>query len=455
LPERTTGGRPPRRFVLGLAAIPLVAIFIADGVLWVRQTQEPEPVRPQATHASPQVTSTTNAAQPPDRRTIEIRALLARRSAAVLEHDRDAWAATLDRRQRGFFRTQMRLFDNFQDVPFKSWSYAFVPDVERMPSERSRRYDVPTFTPSQFALRYRLRGFDTKPASVFQTPTFVHRDGKWLLASFSDFRSEGAKSSVDLWDFGPVSVLRRSNVLVLGHPASADIMRVVADEVSAGIPRVSAVWGHDWSERAVVLVPETQHELGTVVGDFGDLDNIAAVATAEVAIGGRPNPVGDRIGINPANWPELSPLGRRIVLTHELTHVASRALTGASTPNWLAEGFADYVGYLGTGVPTSFIAQDLAVDVRATGAPRGLPSDAQFAGSNAKLSQAYEAAWMACVLLAQRYGEDDLVRFYRAVGREQYLQPNEAVGNVMRRLFDLRLRTFVSDWRSFVQSQLG
>jgi hypothetical protein len=458
LSERTTGGRtPPRRFVLALAAIPLVAIVLADGVLWVRQTQDVDPARPDASQASPAVTPTTNAVQrAADRQTTEIRALLAQRATAVLEHDRAAWAATLDRRQRSFFRSQMRVFNNLEDVPFRSWSYVFDPDVVQFETPRSERYAVPTFAPKHFSLRYRLQGFDTKPTNLAQAPTFVRRGGRWLLASLTDFRSQGVRSAVDLWDFGPVSVLRRDNVLVLGHPESADIMRVVADEVSAGIPRVTAVWGDDWARRAVVLVPATQRELGRVVEDYGDLDNIAAVATAEVQIGGgRPNPVGDRIGINPDNWPELSPLGRRIVLTHELTHVASRALTSGSTPTWLAEGFADYVGYLGTGVPTSFIAQDLAADVRASGVPHTLPRDAQFDGSSEKLSEAYEGAWMACTLLVQKYGEQDLVRFYKAVGREHGLRPRAAVSTVMRRLFDAGLKTFVADWRSFVQSQLG
>jgi hypothetical protein len=232
-------------------------------------------------------------------------------------------------------------------------------------------------------------------------------------------------------------------------------MSVVADEVTAGIPRVNSVWGRDWAQRAVVLVPGTQRELSLIVEDYGDLDQIAAVATAEVQLDtNRPNPVGDRIGINPANWPELSPLGRRIVLTHELAHVASRAATSGSIPTWLAEGFADYLGYLDTGVPTTFIAQDLAADVRSGDAPRTLPGEALFDGSSEKLSSAYEGAWMACTLLVQRYGEKALVRFYRAVGRLS-LQPKAAVGAVLQRMFDTSLREFTADWRSFVRAQLG
>ena len=68
-----------------------------------------------------------------------------------------------------------------------------------------------------------------------------------------------------------------------------------------------------------------------VAGKTGTAENVP----------GQPKPVGDRIGINPANWPKLSPLGRRIVLTHELTHVATRVYTSESTPSWVVEGFAE------------------------------------------------------------------------------------------------------------------
>jgi hypothetical protein len=457
LSESTTGGRtPPRRFMIALAAIPLVAIVLADGVLWVRQSNDTAAPRPVASQPVPQTTATTNAeTQAEDRRTAEIRALLARRGQAVLDHDRKAWASTVDSRQRSFYREQLRVFDNLREVPFASWDYTFDADVERAPTDRTRRYAEPTWTPERFALHYRLEDFDRNPTNLAQYPTFVQRDGEWLLASLSDFRGDGVRSSVDLWDFGPVTVLRRGDVLVLGHPDTTEVMRVVADEVLAGIPRVTAVWGRDWARRAVVLVPSSQRELGLVVDDYGNLDQIAAVATAEVQLdSNRPNPVGDRIGINTANWPELSPLGRRIVVTHELAHVASRAATSGSIPTWLAEGFADYLGYLGTGVPTAFVAQDLAADVRAGHAPRTLPRESLFDGSSAKLSQAYEGAWMACTLLVQRYGEKALVRFYRAVGRVDG-SSQSAVATVLRRMFHVTLRKFTADWRVFVRTQLG
>lgn len=232
-------------------------------------------------------------------------------------------------------------------------------------------------------------------------------------------------------------------------------MQLLADEAVADIPRVTAVWGSHWARRVVLLVPTTQHELSKVVDDYGDLDHIAAVATAEVQTHpGRPDPVGDRVGINPGNWPKLSSLGRQIVLTHELTHVATRPVTGAAMPTWLAEGFADYVGYLNSGVPTSFAAQELAADVRAGHVPSQLPSDREFDGDSKNLSQAYEGAWLACRLIAERHGQAALVRFYRAVGTSS-LSQTDALAAVSIKVLHMPFQRFTREWRAFLRTELA
>lgn len=441
-----------------LAAIPLLAAAVVDGsaVLGRHSAGRPKP----ALSPAPQQNRTTAAdrraaaAAGVATRTAAITALLARRGDAVMTHDRAEWRATLDPANPGFISRQMQVFDNLADVPFASWDYEFSAQRLRLTNPRASRYDAPTWSPANFSLDYRLRGFDRRATSLLQFPTFIHRASGWYLTSLTDYRSHGDLSATDLWDYGRVIVVRTPTVLVLGHPGTRPLMQAIAAQVAGDIPRVSAVWGRGWPERAVVLLPSTQHELGRVVDDNGDLDNIAAVATAEVQIGsGRPDPVGNRIGINPANWPKLSPLGQRIVLTHELTHVATRAVTSAATPTWLAEGFADYVGYLGSGVPTTFVAQDLGSALRAGRGPRRLPSPNAFNGSSARLSVAYESAWMACRLIAQRWGQATLVHFYAAVARSR-LDPATAVDLTMRRLLHVSVAAFTARWRGFIRREL-
>jgi hypothetical protein len=453
-PDRPSPVPVPRRLGLALAAVPLLAGGIADGASLLHRAA-PARAAAHLPAAAPSHRSQSDDADAIQARTVAIRGLLAQRGAAVRDHDAAAFLATVDPGSPAFRRRQRKLFDNVARVPFASWTYTFDPSKPMPPQAQARRYHAPTWSPADFALHYAFAGFDARPTSVAQYPTFVQRAGRWYLASLSDFASRGLVSARDLWDFGPVDVVRNDRALVLGHPGSLSLMRAVAAQVAMDVPRVDAVWGRRWSQRAVVLVPATQHELGVVVDDPGDLDQIAAVATAEVATGyGRPDPVGDRIGVNPANWPKLSPLGRQIVLTHELTHVATRAVTSTSTPTWLAEGFADYVGYLGSGVPTPFVAQDLGRAIQRSGLPHRLPSHSEFDGASRQLSEAYEGAWMACSLIAQRYGRHALVAFYRAVSKAA-LPPSISVTRALHSVLRTSTSAFVADWRAYLQQTLG
>jgi hypothetical protein len=189
--------------------------------------------------------------------------------------------------------------------------------------------------------------------------------------------------------------------------------------------------------------------MSRITADSGNLDQIAALTSSEIGnIHGRDAPVGDRVTINPSNWPKLGTLGASIVLTHELTHVATRAATGLRTPKWLSEGFADYVGFRTSGVPVSLAGAELASTVRSGHLAHHLPGDAAFSGGNRGLPQAYESGWMACRYIVERYGEHKLVRFYRLVN-------HSGVAGALHRLFGLSKHRFTAGWRGFVQSQLA
>ncbi|HMC72370.1 MAG TPA: hypothetical protein VKJ07_24665, partial [Mycobacteriales bacterium] len=378
------GAALPRRLGIVLALIPVLAVGLADAVIAVRTANPEHSTSAARSHVSVH-------GRPADRsdarRIAALHDLLERRSAAVLHHDRAGFLATVDPGQPKFVAEQTREYAAISVVPLASWSYDMNASQPEVSVPRLARYGAPTWAPAHFTLDYAIRGFDTSPTTLRQFPTFVQRAQQWYVASFSDFASSSQRSDVDIWNFGAVRTARAPGVLVLGHPASLDLMRGIADEAAAAIPRVSAVWGKDWPRRVVVLVPSSQHELAQIIDDSGDLSQIAAVASAEVQdCPGPPNPVGYRVAINPRNWGKLSSLGRRVVLTHELTHVATRAVTGSCTPTWLVEGFADYVGYLNTGVPTTVVAQELAADVRAGRLPTHLPVDADFNGDNKRLA---------------------------------------------------------------------
>ena len=413
-----------------LVAMAAAAQLLAGLVSAVALQPEPAPAAA-AVRARPPV--------PEVSRADAVRELLDTRARAVATRDRTAWLGTVDPRAPVFAAVQGRLFDALRGVPVAGWTYELDATREQPPnpavdSRRGTGWWAPAVT-----LRYRLAGYDATPTAEAQHLTFVPRNGRWYLAADDDFADRTTRG---LWDSGPVVAVRGRSTLVLGHPVSRPVLRTIADAVDASVPRVTAVWGPRWVRRVVVLVPADGAELQRLLGGPGDYSRIAALATAELASGaGGSAPVGDRVVVNPVNFAKLGSLGRRVVLTHEVTHVATRAQTGPGTPTWLVEGFADYVGYLGVTVPYRVSAQELRTAVRRGRVPTRLPADLDFDGGNADLAQVYEQAWLAANLLAERHGRAGLVRFYRAVAGGQ------PVDATLRELFGTDLRRFTADWR--------
>ncbi|MBD3134940.1 hypothetical protein [Microbispora bryophytorum] len=239
------------------------------------------------------------------------------------------------------------------------------------------------------------------------------------------------------------SVARGERAVVVGSPR-----RLVA-EIAALADRagrtVTRVWGGYGG--AVVLVPRTE-EQAAVLAAPAKVDGLAAVAT------------GGRVIVQPAAFARLSATGRMVVVTHELTHVATAG--PPTVPMWLMEGFADYVGYLDSGLPVRTIAAELAADVAADGTTDGttdgtadgaagtaalnaLPGPADFA---ARPAQAYEEAWLACRYIAARFGERRLVALYRATLRE-------GIGPALREVLGLTADGLTREWRSYAHERLA
>ena len=155
------------------------------------------------------------------------------------------------------------------------------------------------------------------------------------------------------------------------------------------------------------LVPATRDELAGLLGTDGDLSRIAAVATAELR-GGRDDydPAGDRVLVNPETFAALGaarPPGRADPRAHargdppgERTRRAGVARRGASPTSSATPASTCRVTV--DGAPTC------AAEVRDGRLPAALPADEDFDGSNPRLAQAYQGAWLAVRLLAERHG---------------------------------------------------
>lgn len=360
----------------------------------------------------------------------QVQRLLDRRAAAVLDRD-----------QAAFTRTgALSWFQNLSAVPLAGWSYR-VTAVHRTG-------DTAT---ADVELGYRVQNHDTAPVTVARTVDLsVDLEGRWYV----DAERPADKAPRQLWDQGEVIVVRGAHSLVMGVGQSGETLHTYADLADRAVPAVSDAWGTNWSRQVVVLVPKSLEDMAALLGSpASSYRGIAAVTTGETGAPARAP--SDRIIVNPDAYGVLGAVGKQVVLTHETTHVATRTATTAATPLWLSEGYADWVGYRGSGRTPAQAAPELGEAVGAGRAPRALPGDRDFgfSGDADELARAYESGWMACRMIAERWGEARLGEFYAAVG--DHAKRAGAVEDAMKRILGTTPGEFTAEWREYLRVQLG
>jgi hypothetical protein len=250
-----------------------------------------------------------------------------------------------------------------------------------------------------------------------------------------------------------VTAFKGAHSLVLGVGQGAGELRAYARLADRAVPTVSRAWGTDWTRRVVVLVPRSLDGMAGLLGaPASNYRGIAAVTTGEA--GGSGRAPADRVVVNPEAYVSLGRTGKQVVLTHETTHVATRAHTTAATPLWLSEGYADWIGYLGTGRTPTEAAPELARAVEDGDVPSALPADKDFGFTSdpTHLAQAYEGGWLACRMIADHWGQARLDAFYRAVGTHQ--QRAGAVEDALKKVLGTTPGAFTEQWREYVRAQL-
>ncbi|GAU68216.1 hypothetical protein SSP35_07_00170 [Streptomyces sp. NBRC 110611] len=343
----------------------------------------------------------------------DVQRMLDARARAVQQRDEAGFLAAVDPRADGYLARQRAVFAHLAGVPLTDWHYDL---------DATGAFPLPDGTGERLAakvrLRYRLEGFDTAPVNAVQYLTLTERDGRWLISSDTDGAAAGRYGNRQLWDQGPVRLVRGRYSLVLGGTGNPARLEDLARRADQAVPAVSAVWKDTWARKVVVEAPDTVERMAQLMGsdDASGYTGIAAVTTGEA--GASTAAPADRVIINPDAYEELNDLGRKVVLTHETAHVATRRATTMATPLWLSEGFADWVAYRGTRREPATAAPELTRAARSGKLPTRLPTDADFgfrAGAD-RLATAYEGAWLACRLIAEKWGEAKLIAFYRAAG---------------------------------------
>ena len=398
----------------------------------IRAAEQQHPVLPQ----SPGLAVDTN--QPGAARQALAGAALRRQERALRDRDRRGYLRTWDSALTTSRRSGATVYTNLRALGAAVTSIRYVTASVGGLSPRPQRLLGGSSGTAEVELSWRLRHFDERAALTTLAYTFVQRGDKAYVVDIEP--ATGARRPV--WLLGQLVVRRSERTLVAATTRAAAVrvdrlLRQAADDVASVVP--------DWRGRLVAYLPADAEQLESVLAaPPGAYDTIAAVTTT---VDGSPRvdaPV--VIVVNPGVFAELSPVGARVVITHESTHVATGA-TAVDVPLWLAEGFADYVGVGSVDVPLSVSAGAVLRDIRRNGLPRALPADPAFDSARGNLEVYYGQARLAAKLIAKTYGEARLLAFYDRV----VAAPNQ-VGRALRTELGTNRAELTDMWRSYLEA---
>lgn len=396
-------------------------------------------------------------AHPDATRTDAVTDLLDRRAKALTDQDEQAFLATLDpRADEVFVSTQRRLFRNLTGVPFDEWSYRLRPDdaldLTRLPDRVTSSPSDELWAPV-VDLRYALRGGDVIPTDRPMGYLFARHGDDWYLRSDTALDSLGRRTWRGPWDFSPCVVTTTEHGIVLSHPGSQPMVDRLIRELDPSVAAVSELWPARWSQRVTLMLPDSPGEMRALVGPDFPVESVVAVAVADRVDNKTRTVAGQRVVLSPTGVRGLSIASLRVVLRHEITHLAARADTVDGSPTWLLEGFADYVGYRDSGVTLAEGAPDLAKQVREDGPPTALPDDRAFRSSGSDLDLAYQQSWSIARYVADSHGEKSLIAMYRELAAAGPVSASET-DRMLRDVLGVDRAELVRGWQSYLRRML-
>lgn len=345
--------------------------------------------------------------------TAAVQDLLTQRAGALSRRDRPAWAATVDPGAPEA-AGELAAYDTLAALGVRELLVGPVTGARRAVLQGSTPgVTTPATEPeagswsATVSVGYHLPGFDRGLRTAVRTVTVRERAGAWQIR-----RWVGPSDQWEPWDLPGVSWARTEAVLAVGNVPVVDLADRAA-EAQQALSSVTEVVGQ--ATPAVLLVPRTAADAARLLGRNSPAgQGQLAASTVGPRAAGAPA-LADRVVLSPEGWARLLPAGRRVVLAHELTHVAMRATTVRDVPLWLSEGFAEWVAYRDSGLAVGTIAAALLRDVRDLGPPLGLPEDRAFDPAGAQAVRAYQGSWLAVSRIAREFGPDRVLRCYREI----------------------------------------
>ncbi|WP_054813245.1 hypothetical protein [Nocardia arizonensis] len=237
------------------------------------------------------------------------------------------------------------------------------------------------------------------------------------------------------------------DALVVGHADQRSEMAVLGAELAPATAAITDLLGGGHVPTALIVVAANSSEFAALVRSTSILPGAVAAVTVTDPFARGTEPT-QRVVFSPEAGRRLSSAELRTLLRHELTHVATRAITADGAPPWMLEGFAEYAAHRGQDHPFAEIAPTVAARLRSGAVPTELPTPADLTGPHA--AEAYEAAWTACAFTAEKFGEQALVTLYRHLAATP--ADNQAEDRVLRETLKVDRQTFITQWQTWLST---
>jgi hypothetical protein len=401
---------PGRRRWPGLLA---AVVLVAGGVVYtVEQRQEDAHARATATQIiTPkpgQPTKPTRIAAAVQARRTAIDTILIRRAQAVQTGKLAQFLADVDPADKQLLAEQRILFANLVAMRFSELGYSQA--EERFNADIARAQGRTTYL-VRILMRYQIPKVDVTPVTTELGYTFVSKDGRWVLTDDDDLDDDlGPGAHKEAWDLGRIEVHRGPRVVVVVEKGDSERGEAIVGEAAEGLGEVTRYWPRRWRGSVLVIALDETEVRDARFADE-DIESAASTGSTFSSLPGEDTAEGTVAGgyvvINPNERDRVD----EILLSHEITHVATADL-GGYEPLWLAEGAAEYVSWSGIEAisgPGEVGTWEQEVVDEALPTLNALPSDAGFYQNSADV---YGVSWLAVRYLVQRIGLPQVEELY-------------------------------------------
>ncbi|WP_432941272.1 hypothetical protein ACQPXM_33265 [Kribbella sp. CA-253562] len=401
-----------RRWVLseGPALWPaLVAMLVVGGGLWVGV---PPPGREIRLTADAMAGTTLQQVRPSPTGEVDPRlgaavdTILARRGIAVRQNNLQLFLSDVAPELRD---EQRQLFENMRKL---GMTVTYRRAEVWTNYEAVRRYGLATGT-FRVSLRYQIAGSRLAQAATDVGYTYTVRDGRLFLVDDNDL-DRAIGSGRQPWDYGPIDVVKRRNVLVVVDRGRLAYAERQADETVAMARKIRALWKGHLQIVPMVVAMREPGVLTELPPTLRGTEPTRVQPIPSPAVDGRP--VGGWIVVRP----EAQATFDSAQLSHALMHLLPVRL-GEEAPRWLVEGMAQYAEsrqLVATGRAKQVAAAREDITRRSLGDLVRLPADDEFLATDSD-----GISWLAVEHLIKQVGLRAVTDFYVQVARRGYNRP--------------------------------